>query len=447
MPSCGLRTSESSDAVFGSSGRYNLSKQKMVTSRQGGIKMGQETLTRPDIDLVNPDNFTDGVPYHWFEVLRREAPVYHHPEPGGPGFWAITKYEDIVTISMDSGTFSSWQGGTNIYDLPEDSLSFVRMIMLNMDPPQHTKYRRLVSKGFTPKIVNAMEPHVRTIANDIIDRLAGRGECDFVADIAAELPLQVILELMGVPMDDRHLVFDWSNRMIGFDDPDYQNSPEDGRAAATDMFMYANQLAVDRKRSPRADVISTLMRAEMDGEALTETEFDAFFVLLSVAGNETTRNLISGGMLALIEHPAERQKLLDNRSLIPPAVEEMLRWVTPVIHFRRTATRDTQLRGQTITEGEKVVMYYGSGNRDDEVFANGNDFDVSREPNPHITFGPGGAHFCLGASLARLEIRVMFEELLRRLPDIELAAPVSRLRSNFIAGIKRMPVRFTPERS
>lgn len=230
--------------------------------------------------------------------------------------------------------------------------------------------------------------------------------------------------------------------MIGFDDPEFQSSPADGQAAATQMFMYANQLAVDRKQRPRDDLISTLMRAEVDGEALTEPEFNAFFVLLSVAGNETTRNLISGGMLALLEHPDQRDRLLADSSLIPAAVEEMLRWVTPVIYFRRTVTKDTEIRGQRIREGEKVVMYYGSANRDEDVFPNGDIFDVSRDPNPHVTFGPGGSHFCLGASLARLEIRVMFEELLRRLPDIEQAGPIRRLRSNFIAGIKQMPVQF-----
>jgi cholest-4-en-3-one 26-monooxygenase len=403
------------------------------------------TVGLADIDLYNPDNFVDGVPHHFFKLLRREAPLYRHPEPYGPGFWALTKYDDVVKVSLDSATFSSWLGGTNIPDLPEEGLNFTRMIMLNMDPPKHTKYRRLVSKGFTPKIVLAMEPHIRKTANQIIDRVAERGECDFVTDIAAELPLQVILELMGVPVEDRHKVFDWSNRLIGFDDPEYQTSPEDGQAAATDMFMYANQLAVDRKGRPRDDVISTLMRAELDGEALTEGEFDAFFVLLSVAGNETTRNLISGGMLALLERPAQRDRVLAERSLIPTAVEEMLRWVTPVIYFRRTVTQDTEIRGQKIREGEKVVMYYGSANRDEDVFPNGDVFDVSRDPNPHVTFGPGGSHFCLGASLARLEIRVMFEELFRRLPDIEPAGPVRRLRSNFIAGIKQMPVRFSPQ--
>ena len=407
----------------------------------------EHTLTLADVDLFDPDNFIDGVPHHFFKLLRKEAPVYRHPESGGPGFWALTKYDDIVTTSMDPATFSSEQMGTNIPDPPQDSLTFLRMIMLNMDPPKHTKYRRLVSKGFTPKIVQGMEPHVRKTANEIIDRVAARGECDYVTDIAAELPLQVILELMGVPVEDRHLVFDWSNRMIGFDDPDYQTSPEQGRAAATDMFMYANQLAVDRKRAPRDDVISTLMRAEMDGEGLTEGEFNAFFVLLSVAGNETTRNLTSGGMLALIEHPAQRDRVLAEPGLLPLAVEEMLRWVTPVIYFRRTVMRDTEIRGQKIPEGDKVAMYYGAANRDEDVFPNGDVFDVSRNPNPHVTFGPGGSHFCLGASLARLEIRVMFEELLLRLPGIELTGPVRRLRSNFIAGIKQMPVRFTPESS
>jgi len=400
------------------------------------------TTTLADIDLYNPDNFVYGVPYHQFKALRKEAPVYRHVEPYGPGFWALTKYDDVVKVSLDSATFSSEQMGTNIPDPPQDSLAFLRMIMLNMDPPKHTKYRRLVSKGFTPKIVVAIEPHVRKIANEIIDRVAERSESDFVNDIAAELPLQVILELMGIPVEDRHMVFEWSNRMIGFDDPEFQSSPADGQAAATQMFMYANQLAVDRKQRPRDDLISTLMRAEVDGEALTEPEFNAFFVLLSVAGNETTRNLISGGMLALLEHPDQRDRLLADSSLIPAAVEEMLRWVTPVIYFRRTVTKDTEIRGQRIREGEKVVMYYGSANRDEDVFPNGDIFDVSRDPNPHVTFGPGGSHFCLGASLARLEIRVMFEELLRRLPDIEQAGPIRRLRSNFIAGIKRMPVQF-----
>jgi cholest-4-en-3-one 26-monooxygenase len=217
--------------------------------------------------------------------------------------------------------------------------------------------------------------------------------------------------------------------------------------AATEMFMYANTLAVDRLSCPRDDVITTLMKAEVDGERLSELEFDAFFLLLAVAGNETTRNLISGGMLTLLENPASWERLKADPSLLRSAVEEMLRWVAPVMYFRRTVTRDTEIRGQKIAEGDKVVMYYGSGNRDEEIFRDGDVFDITRNPNPHVTFGPGGAHFCLGANLARMEINVMFEEIIKRLPDIELAGPVSRLRSNFIAGIKHMPVTFTPERN
>lgn len=403
-------------------------------------------LTLADVDLVSPDSFVEGVPHHFFKVLRREAAVYRHAEPDGPGFWAVTKYDDVVTISMDQGLYSSWRGGTNTATMPEDVLVFIRMLMLNMDPPQHTKYRRLVSKGFTPKIVRELERHIREMTTGIIDGVIERGECDFVTDIAAELPLQVILEMMGVPNEDRHQVFDWSNQLIGFDDPEYATSPERGREAATEMFMYANTLAVDRKGCPRDDVISTLMNAQVDGEALTETEFDAFFLLLSVAGNETTRNLISGGMLTLLQHPESWAKVKTQPALLYTAVEEMLRWVTPVMYFRRTAQRDTELRGVRIREGDKVCIYYGSANRDEEYFPDGDVFDITRNPNPHLTFGPGGAHFCLGANLARLEIKVMFEELIRRLPDMELAGEPQRLRSNFIAGIKHMPVRFTPAR-
>jgi cholest-4-en-3-one 26-monooxygenase len=397
------------------------------------------------IDLFDPGIYAKAMPHETFARLRREAPVFFHPEPDGPGYWALTKYEDIVTVSSDNNLFSSWAGGTNIPDLPADGLAVVRTIMLNMDPPQHTKYRRLVSTGFTPRMIAALEPHVREITRKIVDRVAKRGECDFVTDIAAELPLEVIAEMIGVPPDDHKKVFDWSNRLIGFDDPEYQTSPEDGQIAATEMFVYANQIATDRKAHPRKDLVSVLMAAEVDGEKLSEADFDGFFILLAVAGNETTRNLISGAMLALVEHPDQRQRLIDDPSLMPLAVEEFLRWVSPLIYFRRTATADTQIRGQQIKTGQKVAMYYPSGNRDEDVFENGDVFDVGRSDNPHIAFGGTGPHFCLGASLARLEIRCMFEELLSRLPDMKLAGPVQRLRSNFINGIKHMPVRFTPE--
>jgi cholest-4-en-3-one 26-monooxygenase len=397
------------------------------------------------IDVFDPAQYVAGIPHERFRQLRQEAPVYFHAEPGGPGYWALTRYDDVVRVSKDPLTFSSARGGTNIEDLTEESLSQVRLMMLNMDPPQHQQFRRLVSVGFTPRMIRALEPRIRATADSIIDKVASRGHCDFVEEVAAELPLQVIAELMGIPLEDRHKVFAWSNRLIGFDDPEFSTSRQDGTLAAMEMWAYATQLAESRRDRAGTDLVTTLINAEIEGERLTGTEFEAFFLLLAVAGNETTRNLISGGMLALIEHPRARERLLAEPDLIPSAVEEMLRYVTPVMHFRRTATRATEIRGQRIEAGGKVVMYYTSANRDEDVFKDPDAFDVARSPNDHLAFGVG-EHFCLGASLARLEIRVMFEELLKRLPDIELAGPVRRLRSSFINGYKAIPVRFTPER-
>jgi len=401
-------------------------------------------MTFADVDL-SPDVFQRGYPHEAFRLLRAQAPVFWYKRPESSGFWVVSTYRDIERVSLDQKTFSSARGGALLRDMPPEDLAQVREQLINMDPPRHTKHRRLVSAGFTPKMLRAIEPRIRETTAAIVDRVAPKGRCDFVTEVAAELPLQVIVELMGIPTADRHLVFEWSNRMIGFDDPEYQRSYEDGKVAAAEMFMYANQLALERKEHPRDDLVSVLMTAEVDGEKLSELEFDMFFVLLAVAGNETTRNLISGGMLTLIEHPAERGRLLADPALVPSAVEEMLRWVSPVMHFRRTATRDVELHGQHIREGDKVTVWYGSGNRDETIFPHADRFDVGRSPNDHLAFG-FGPHFCLGAHLARLEIRLMFEELLRRMPDVRLAGPVERLRSNFIHGIKRMPVEFTPSR-
>jgi cholest-4-en-3-one 26-monooxygenase len=399
-----------------------------------------------DIDLVNPERWVKGVPHEELRILREKAPVFWQDMPApDQGFWAVTKYEDVVAISKDPTTFSSFRGTALIRDLPKEDLEQTRTIMLNMDPPQHSKYRKLVSQGFTPRMTNALEPRIRKATIEILDQVAQRGSCDFVREISAELPLIVIAELIGIPIEDRHKVFDWSNRLIGYDDPEFQTTEEDGKMAAMEIWLYANQLAEKRVKDPKDDLVSLLMTSEVDGEKLTEMEFDSFFLLLAVAGNETTRNLISGGMLALIEHPEQRQKLLADPSLLNSAVEEMLRWVSPVSQFRRTATRDTEIRGHKIKENDKVVVYYQSANRDEDIFVDPYKFDIARTPNNHIAFGIG-EHFCLGANLARLEIRVMFEEILRRMPDMELAGPVRRLRSNFINGIKEMPVKFTPPR-
>jgi cytochrome P450 len=397
-----------------------------------------------EVDLVNRDTYVQGIPHEMFEVLRHEAPVFWHPEKDGRGFWAVTRYEDVVAVNRDNELYSSARGSALILDQPEDMLAQQRLMMLNMDPPMHTRYRLLVNKGFTPRTVGRLEERIGELTNDIIDRVSEKGSCDFVVDIAAELPLQVIAEVMGVPLEDRHKVFDWSNRMIGAEDPEYAVAPEAAMEASMELYAYANRLAAEKRASPSEDIISVLLHAEVDGERLSELEFDLFFLLLSVAGNETTRNLISHGMLALIEHRDQRDKLLRDPSLLPGAVEEMLRIGTPVMHFRRTASRDTEIAGQPVAEGDKVVIWYVSANRDETVFPDPHRFDVERSPNEHVAFGGGGPHFCLGANLARLEIRALFREVLRRLPDMELAGPVERLRSNFINGIKHMPVSFTP---
>jgi cholest-4-en-3-one 26-monooxygenase len=300
-----------------------------------------------------------------------------------------------------------------------------------------------VSGAFAPKIMRALEPRIRELSRRIVDGVAAKGTCDFVTDVASELPAQVICELIGIPVEDRGKIVAWSNAMVGMDDLEYADSAADGPIAAMQLFAYANELATARREAPRDDVASLLLAAEVDGERLDAAQFNAFMLVLAVAGNETTRNAISGGLLALFEHPTERARLQADAALLPTAVDEILRWVTPVMHFRRTAERDVELAGQRIHAGDKVVVWYVSANRDEAVFPAPDRFDVGRAPNEHLTFG-FGPHFCLGAALARLEIQVLLEELFRRLPDLAPAGPAVRMRGNHIAGIKHLPVRFTP---
>ena len=393
-----------------------------------------------DVDLTNPDNFVAGVPHDMLAYLRHEHPVYWHEETAGPGFFAFTRHADVVKINQDNLTFSSHRRTALINELPEADLAQQQLMMLNMDPPLHTRYRLLVNKGFTPRMIGRLHDRIREVAGEITDHVAERGECDFVVDVAAELPLQVIAEMMGVPHEDRHKVFEWSNRLIGSEDPEYAVSAEDAMGAATEMFLYANDLAAHKRANPSDDIVSTLLAAEIEGERLTDLEFDMFFQLLAVAGNETTRNLISHGMLALIEHPDQHQLLLDDPSLLGSAVDEMLRYASPVMYMRRTARSDLELHGETIREGDKVALWYIAANHDPAVFDDPHRFDIRRQPNEYVAFGGGGPHFCLGSHLAKLEITVMFEELLARAPTVALAGPVERLRSNFINGVKHLPV-------
>ena len=403
-------------------------------------------------DLNDLDVFVEGVPHDTFTHWREHDPVHWTEEPDGRGYWALFDYASVCAANRDAATFSSEEGGTLIRDLEPDQLEMNRMIMLNMDPPKHTRYRLLVSKGFSPKHIRELERAIDTQATKIVDNVIERGECDFVTDLAAELPLQVIADMMGVPQEDRHKLFDWSNRMIGSEDPEYmaQNGGSGFEAASSaqmELFAYASALAQDRAQHPRDDVISAIVNAEIDGDRLSEMEVNLFFLLLAVAGNETTRNLTAHGMQALFDFPDARARLqadLDGR--LASGIEEMLRWGVPVMNFRRTVMHDTELGGRKIPAGDKVALWYISANRDASVFADPFSFDVARTPNDHVTFGGRGPHFCLGANLARAELRAIFREILSRMPDLSPTAPPARLRSNFINGIKHMPVEFTPAR-
>jgi cholest-4-en-3-one 26-monooxygenase len=315
-------------------------------------------------------------------------------------------------------------------------------MMLDLDPPEHTRLRTLVQRGFTPKAVKPLAEHFKEVSARLVGEAIAAGDVEFVEAVSSELPLIAIAEFLGIPPGDRHKVFDWSNRMIGANDPDYGGGIDDATNAAAELYMYAQALAADRRREPRDDIITTLI-SEHDGDVLSDHEFDLFVLLLSVAGNETTRNGISHGVLSMIEHPDAWAQLKTDPSLVPSAIEEILRWSTPVHYFRRTATCDVQLHGEQIEEGDAVVMLYASANRDDRVFYDPFTFDVTRDPNPHVTFGGGGPHFCLGANLARLEMKAIFDELVARASSIELTGPVSRLHSNFVNGIKRLPVKLT----
>jgi cytochrome P450 len=394
------------------------------------------------IDLSDHDAFVGAVPHEAFAALREHDPVHWNPEPEGPGFWAVTRYGDIRAVHRDVGTYSSEIGGTSLEDLEPEYIE-ARKSMLDMDPPRHDELRGLIARRFTPRAVGVWEEQVRTVTREVLDRALPMGEFDFVAEIASEIPMQVFAEILGVPQDERRVIIEIGDRLLGNADPEYAVPADDAHRhlpfsspAALEMFEFGRRLAAQRRKDPRNDIITQLAF-----EPLTQQEFDVYFVLLATAGNETTRHTITHGLLGLLEHPDELARLRDDPSLGRSAAEEMLRWATPVHHFRRTAAVDTELAGTEIKAGDKVTTWFVSGNRDETVFEDPYRFDVGRTPNPHMAFGPGGIHHCMGAHLAKMEVRIAFEELLARTDRIELTGPPERLRSNFFNGIKRLPVR------
>ena len=389
-----------------------------------------------------------------FATLRRERPISWHEEPEivilpkGPGFWSVTKHADILEVSRRPEIFCSGQG-SNIGDMPPPFLEFFGS-MINMDDPRHARLRRIVARGFTPRVIGRVEEGVRATATRIVDAVIDKGECDFVTEIAAQLPLQIICDMAAIPASQHQYIFDRTNIILGAGDPEYGSTDPTQiipklLGAGAELAQLAQDLAKHRRGKPGDDLVSALVNAELDGETLSDSELASFFVLLVVAGNETTRNAISHGMKALCDFPEQRRIWqADFDGVAPTAVDEIVRWATPVIHFRRTATRDTELRGQKIAAGQKVVMWYCSGNRDEEFFERPFEFDVRRDPNEHVGFGGPGPHYCLGAHLARREITVMFRELFERIPDLQIEGPPDKLLSFFIHGIKHMNCTFKP---
>jgi cytochrome P450 len=409
-----------------------------------------------EVDLVDLDRFVGPVAWGMLDTLRKEAPVHFQRETdGGKGFWAVTRHADICEVDKDPQTYTS----TNFVNLEEvdEDLQDARRSILEMDGLRHRALRKLISREFSrPNLMRNYETLLRDITRTTVDAALAKGEFDFVADVSADFPIQVLARLLDVPQEKTGQLIDWGNEIIGFSDPEhakilisdaeseqYKHLPFRS-PVAQEVFDYGRELAADRLGGEGTDLVSQLVnKIPEDGQAMSASEYDSYFLLLVVAGNETTRHTITHSMLALLEHPEQLAKLQANPDLIPDAVEEFLRWASPVYHFRRTATRDVELGGQQIKEGDKVVMWFASGNRDEEVFENPYDFDVTRRNIDHVTFGKGSPHLCMGNNLARMEIRLMFEELVPRLKTIELNGEVRRVRSNFVNGIKTLPVKAT----
>lgn len=409
-----------------------------------------------DIDLSDLDGFWS-LPLAQredaFARLRSERPLGFFPEPEagelprGPGFYAVTRHRDIVEVSKSPSVFCSGRGAVSIVDMPAEFREFYGS-MIEMDDPRHARLRRIVSRAFTPAVTRRLEDHIERVAAEIVDDIVERGECDFVTDVAAQLPLRIICELMGVPNSEWPFVLVRTNIILGASDPEFVPEPAEIPAelirAGLELAGLVTELGRERAANPTDDVVSSLVTAEVDGEQLSPEELASFFILLVVAGSETTRNAIAWGLKDLTDHPDQRAVWASSfDEVAPTAVDEIVRRASPVIQMRRTVTRDVELAGAPLHEGDKLVLFYWSANRDEAVFASPLGFDVRRTDNKHLGFGAPGAHFCLGAHLARREITVMYRELLRRVPDIQATGEPVRLRSMFINGIKHLPCAFT----
>ena len=438
-------------------------------------------MTLTPQDLFYPHTYLNGVPYALLATLRREQGLVWIDEPtlgnypAGTGFWLVLRHTDIETVMRQPNLYSSWRGGTQTRDPSTDEdLAYVRRMMLNMDPPEHSRLRRLLHKTFIPRAIAKIEAGIQINAKEIVDRVVKNldgGNCDFVKDIAAELPLLTLADVLGMPREDRMLLFDWANRVIGFLDPDYAVSarfePATGseiareaiklqpkpdakgkmpdprtRSGMLDLYRYAHLLAEDKRQNPGDDVMSLLLNQmdDEDGQVSIE-EFENLFWLFAIAGNETLRNGIPGGMIALLQHPDSMRALQNDVALLETAVDEMLRWWTPVMTFRRTATAVCEIAGQTIQAGDKVVVSFSSGNRDETVFEQPDAFNIYRHPNPHLSFGYG-PHYCIGAHLARAQMRAIFTQVLTRMHGISLAGEINYLQSNFQRGVKKLPIKW-----
>ena len=399
-----------------------------------------------DLDLSDPQTFVAGVPHEYFRWLRENDPVHWQPEcplpevPAGPGYWALTRYEDVAFVSKNPEIFSSENGSSILSNLRPRDLDNMRQQLINMDPPKHTQLRKIMSPHFKPRAVARTEEHTRRIVDQTLDALTGKSECDFVDSVSAPISLRALTHFLGVPEKHTARFYRWTNNMIGSSDPGVSNVFW-ARWSVVELFLYAAFLARRRRRKPAEDIFSSLVHGTLDGRPLQRIKLGMNFFLLVIAGNETTRNALSGGLQALCEHPEQFELLRREPDLLPQAIDEMLRFSTPVMQFRRTAMCDTQIGDQPIRRGDKVVVYYGAANRDPEAFDDPDKFDIARE-SQHLAFGTG-THFCAGSHMARLEMRVTFEELLSRFPNLRLKGPVDRLRSNFINGIKAMPLSLT----